>query len=270
MGNTRPQLFGKLNSTTRDGGNIRSVNAIGAPDVKSSRSARVAFALLLVYTVGCAVPSANGNRFLQLDPALLDGTTKPFVPHVGDGPFDSYLAMNLPFEPAEKLARRIEEQFEVSLKNRGEAHITVVTPPEYQRLQPYLSMEQINRLAAHIQTATLTARCVGRATATLDGVEESTYFLVVDAPGLLTLRREIHDAFVAVGGAYSDFDPDAYQPHITLGFTRRDLHERDGAIKDWRSCIAPTRLRRAPQQSFQTVAWTQQTLETILQLGPLG
>jgi len=54
-----------------------------------------------------------------------------------------------------------------------------------------------------------------------------TYFIVVDAPFLKTWRK-------TRWGLNEEKFP--YYPHITLGFTERDLHLQDGAVKDARSC----------------------------------
>lgn len=201
--------------------------------------------LLMLLLTGC---DRQKDPVFDLDTSLLDAHAEAFIPHAGDGPFDTYLAVNLPYPPARKLLREVEARFAVKLKSRGEAHITVITPIEYQRLAQTLDIDAINDLAAeHIQRTAFEISCLGRATATLAGGPESTYFLVVHAPGLEQLRRRIRDEFVRVGGNPSAFDPGSYSPHVTLGFTSRDLHERDGTVKDESTCVAEVRLAENPQ-----------------------
>lgn len=180
---------------------------------------------------------------VHVDASLLQGNTEAFIPHAGDGPFDTYLALNLPYPPVRKLLQDVETQFGVSLKNRGEAHITVVTPIEYQTLASCLDIEAINRMVAEeIQHVPFEILCLGRATATLPSGPESAYFLVVEAPGLRQVRRTIVEALVEAGGDPAVFDPEGYFPHVTVGFSARDLHERDGAVKDESACVAQVRV----------------------------
>ena len=63
------------------------------------------------------------------------------------------------------------------------------------------------------------------------GQNEFTYFVVVQSEDLISIRKKIQDSFVGKGGDKNDFNPLNYFPHITLGFTKRDLHESDGVIK---------------------------------------
>ncbi len=157
------------------------------------------------------------------------------------GPFDSYLAMNLPFSPVKELYQKIQALDGVSLKSRGEAHITVVTPVEYWSiLKPHnITIEQINQIAdlMKIQNSKFDPLCVGRGSVILSGKEENTYFIVVQSNDLVNIRREIQALLVQMGGGATEFNPENFYPHITIGFTSRDLHESDGIIKNTRLCV---------------------------------
>lgn len=193
--------------------------------------------LLLGTLCSCATVSHFDSFRLAAEHLLYDGGSVEFVPHTGTARYASYLAMNLPHTPVATLQRRLETEFETSLISRGEAHITVITPPEYVRLRPYVSMVTINRLAGPLlQTTSFRVLCLGRSQASLNGTRHSTYFLVVDSPGLLNIRRQIAAAYREAGGSAPAFTED-YHPHITIGFTKRDLYANDGAIKDRRSCL---------------------------------
>lgn len=127
---------------------------------------------------------------------------------------------------------RVDRAGQVPLQHRGEAHITWLTPPEYQILLRYLTAQRLESiLQAHALEArsTLNAICVGR----FANSSSETWFVVVESAALLKARTEIHQA---LGAGAADFDPTAFQPHVTLGFHPRDLHAQDGAIKDSRSC----------------------------------
>jgi 2'-5' RNA ligase len=171
---------------------------------------------------------------------LADGTGEPFLKHNGAG-FGSYLAINLPFAPAEKLRKQVEDKAKIKLKNRGESHITVLTPPEFNNIiSKKLSIGQVDAIAAkhHIQKARIDVVCVGR----FSKEGKQVYFVVVSSNPLIEIRQAIAAEFQAAGGEPRAFDPLHFQPHITLGFTDSDLHESDGAIKDERSCIYPVQM----------------------------
>lgn len=159
----------------------------------------------------------------------------PFIEH------ENWLGRNVDFSSIDSLRKQLEQHLGQSLKNRGEAHITIITPPEYDSLKKYLSIQQINALALaeKIQQTSYTPLCMGL------GQKDNlkTYYVVLQSPELLNMRKKIADAFYKKSGTKKDFDPERFYPHITLGFTDRDLHESDGVIKDSHSCrydFAPT------------------------------
>lgn len=165
----------------------------------------------------------------------------PFLAHTGGGAFDNYLTMNLPYAPAEALWKALEQRLAKPLKNRGEAHITLITPPEYTSiLSKVLSMQDINDIASrmNIQSARFTPVCVGRAEAVLEGKPEEAYYVVVRSEDLIAIRRAVFEKYVAKGGAPSLWDPLHCYLHITLGFTKQDLHEEvHGVRKGANSCF---------------------------------
>jgi hypothetical protein len=157
----------------------------------------------------------------------------------------SHLAMNINYAPVAQIRQNIESQIHYELKNRGEAHITVLTPIEYEILKDHLSMAEINSLVVRegIQKSSFKPLCVGRGRLQIDGKEEETYFIVVESQDLKNLREKIREAYVAKGGSVGDFKADIVYPHITLGYSKRDLHFEDGVIKDEHSCIADLKLK---------------------------
>jgi 2'-5' RNA ligase len=163
-----------------------------------------------------------------------------FIPHTEEAPMKAYLAMNLPYPPYQLLLKDVEASEGLSLKNRGEAHITVISPVEYdQILKKHLSIAEIHKVATdfNIQKATFKPVCVGRGEKDLEGKPEKTYFVVVKGDDLIHLRGLVQAAYVKNGGQAQDFDPAKFTPHVTLGYTARDLHVEDGIRKDSGSCI---------------------------------
>lgn len=163
-----------------------------------------------------------------------------FIRHSEDKPMQSYLAMNLSYDRYGRLLHVVEEHEHLHLKNRGEAHITVISPVEYDNvLKRHMNIEEINRIAeaAHIEQTPFQEVCIGRGQKVLQGEAEKTYFVVVKAPGLVRIREMVAAAFAAHGGHPQDFRPEIFFPHVTLGFTSRDLFFEDGVIKNESACI---------------------------------
>ena len=159
---------------------------------------------------------------------------------IGFEPHPNYLSMNLPFAPFSQLHDEVEQSIAHKLITRGEAHITVVTPPEFDVLKAHLAIGDLNRIAGelHLEQSKVDPICIGRATAVLKtGPQaEEVYFVVVKADELLQVRRAIEMLFQKRGGDATAFVASHFTPHVTVGFTQRDLFETDGAIKDVNSC----------------------------------
>jgi 2'-5' RNA ligase len=164
-----------------------------------------------------------------------------FYSHRGDGPFESALAMSIRYEPFKNLRQQLNKALEKDLDYfrgwnvEGEAHITVVTPGEFDNvLKPKMSMKEIEAIADRyeIQKAKISILGVGSGKAFIDGKNEETYFVIVDSYDLRLIRQMIFYEFTRRGGDRSAFDPTWFFPHITVGFTKRDLHETDGILKN--------------------------------------
>ena len=171
---------------------------------------------LLLMTVSFAAPPAG--------PALIL-PAKAFAPEAQDLDHDTYGAINFPFKNFTAALKRAEEIAGGSLNTRGEAHLTVITPPEYQRMDGKLRkmiLSEMKRAAA--REGEIKPLCIGRGEKELNGRNEYTYYIVIDPKGLRAIRERYH---------LSDF-----YPHITLGFTKRDLHLEDGVRKDKSTCLA--------------------------------
>lgn len=170
----------------------------------------------------------------NLKSSAIQAHNSPFISHVGSGLYSNYLAVNLPYKPFAEL----RDSVAFNLKNRGEAHITVLTPPEYNAIKSHLPITRINQMFAHsIQNTKYTPKCIGRGQKSINGKLESTYYVVVESKDLMAIRHKIKNEFVALGGSSDAFDPMKYHPHVTLGFTLRDLHSQDSVVKGMSSCI---------------------------------
>lgn len=185
-------------------------------------------------------------QVLSLNNQIKDGSSVKFKTFSKSSQFGSWLQMNLPFDPMNDLLNQVESLEGVRLKSRGEAHITVVTPVEYwDILKEKISMEEINEVARNfqIQNSNFQIECLGRGEAKIKNKLERTYYVVVSSSDLVDLRSQINEMFISRGGNSSAFNPSDFFPHITLGFTKRDLHESDGILKDSASCLYPIVLK---------------------------
>lgn len=155
-----------------------------------------------------------------------------------------YVAANVPASPVIALRKSVEKTLGGALKNRGEAHVTTITPPEMAVLERKLDANEIQSVAvdAGVQRAALTPRCIGMG----EKGKDRTFFLVVDSSDLIAVRRALAARYIAKGGARGDFEPDKFFPHVTLGFTKRDLFEQDGVVKSVASCPKPAGLEVQP------------------------
>ena len=212
--------------------------------------------ILLALKLFACTPSRTADRAelpksdasYTLDASILDGGSAPFIKHEDDKPFGSYLAMNLPYAPVKSLFDEIERTGGQSLITRGEAHITVVTPVEFDKvLKKHLSISEISKIAldAEIQSATFDIVCLGKSELVVGNERLTTYFVVVTALQLLEIRTAVQQAYIKAGGAADEFSPEGFYPHITVGFSKRDLHFEDGILKDKSACTADLLVRIA-------------------------
>lgn len=176
----------------------------------------------------------------NLDPSIHNTASLPYISHYDPNGMNSYATMEVPFKPVADVRIQLEAQLQQSLKNRGEAHITVITPVEYTKaLRHYINMKEIDQLAiqSHLQASTFKVLCLGRGTAKIGTSMEYTYYIVIDSTHLQNFRILVNQLFLDRGGDPSAFNPYKYYPHITLGFTKMDLHESHGVIKNTSTCI---------------------------------
>ncbi len=193
--------------------------------------------LIFSVFVICVAAFAEATK-IPLSSAIRSTQSTPFITHTDNSKFGSYLVMNLPYTPLKELHARLEKIQKVKLKNRGEAHITVITPVEFSEvLAPVgVTIQEINEIATQldIQKSSFDIICLGRS----NKDKLATYYIVVKSEDLLKLRGQVEQLYLSKGGSLGTFSAKKFYPHITVGFTKRDLHESDGAIKDEQSCIA--------------------------------
>jgi 2'-5' RNA ligase len=147
------------------------------------------------------------------------------------GCFGSYISLNISYTEVSNVFKQIQTA-QRNLKNRGEAHITLLTPPEFQNLfvKNKISM---NRLREKINESFSAANI----SFTVESIGSghigklSTYFLIVRSNDLEKLRESL--AELLPDNDRTEFLKTGFYPHITLGFNKRDLHISEGIRKDF-------------------------------------
>ncbi len=210
----------------------------------------IVIALFGVFSwAACAAPRSEPLvHKISISREIFVNSNQPFISHHDAGPFGKALAMNVNYDPVKEVRSELEKQLGYKLKIftgwnlSGEAHITTITPLEYTNVfSSFVSIQELDDIARaqNIQSADLQIQGIGRGTKLIDGRMEETYFIVVHSECLLKIRREIYRLFVSRGGDAKAWDSEHFFPHITMGFTLRDLHEADGVIKDKAHSLDP-------------------------------
>lgn len=166
-----------------------------------------------------------------------------FIEHTGPGEWDNYLMMNLAFPPVAEVFKQLLVKEKTQLTSRGEAHLTIITPVEYWkvlRLAPAeITMNEINDLArkSKIQSLSFKPICVGEASAPVEEKTERTFYIVVESKEVMKLRETIRQLYLSRGGEPKMFNSsEGFYPHITVGFTKKDLYESDKVRKNKETC----------------------------------
>lgn len=173
-----------------------------------------------------------------------------FYSHQGPGEFDNTLAMSIEYTQILNLRNQVSRvigrplNFFTGWNIHGEAHITVVTPVEFDQVlkKVNITMNEIEAIAKRyeIQQSRLNILGIGSAKRTINNEEHETFFIIVDSENLRLIRQQVFYLFVKRGGDRSLFDPTWFFPHITLGFTKdRDLHESHGVYKNLKFSFDP-------------------------------
>lgn len=130
--------------------------------------------------------------------------------------------MSLDYEAVRPIYDQLNSRFG-PLSNRGDAHITVLTPTEFSNgLNRVLSINEINKIATdmNIQSSPFEVLCVAKQSqfGSKLGKKSAVYNLLVKSDAISKIRTAIFNAYTAKGGDPSNFYPEYYLPHITLGF----------------------------------------------------
>ncbi len=149
-----------------------------------------------------------------------------------------WVGIPMPYGPVEKIREEVEKRKGKKLQHRSEAHITVITPAEMRILSQTIKVNTVEKVVVKesAMKAPVKVLCLKKVTVVLGKATEESWFISVSSPELLEFRKQVWRRFVANGGLPDDFQWKRWSPHITVGFTSRDLHDEDRISKEKADC----------------------------------
>ncbi|KAG0261511.1 hypothetical protein BG011_000975 [Mortierella polycephala] len=208
--------------------------------------------LALVASTVLAAPNdnkhGNQNKAIVMNKKVLQTSKVPFIPHSGTDLFSNWVGLNVDFKyvkPVFDLVSSTPSLGNGTLISRGEAHVTIILPTEYdQILKPAgVTIQELNAMASRknrLQRSRIRLECLGRVQVVTksDGeFQQSLQIILKDYKDLIRYRKEVFKLYVKKGGNPALFAPDNFQPHITIGFKNRDIFIEDGVYKGKNACI---------------------------------
>lgn len=166
--------------------------------------------------------------------------------HFGEKDWQGTLAMNIDYAPIKEVRRRVESsiylgnplKFLTAWEAEGEAHITTITPIEYQECMwsekrgiEVLHMKDIEKIALEnsIQSSEIKIEGLGFGKKKFGDRHQldETHFVIVSSGNLLEIRVEVYEQYLKKGGKKDCWSPNVFYPHITVGYTHKDIHFPD-------------------------------------------
>ncbi|CAO3700796.1 unnamed protein product [Rhizopus microsporus] len=154
---------------------------------------------------------------------------------------DSWLGMSIDFKYIKPVFEELNSTA-TPLLNRGESHITIISPPEFAVLASAgVTIEQVNDIARKnkIQSSKFKIVCLGKEDVVINNVRKIVYQIIIKSEDLVKIRREIFKLYVQKKGNTALFDPESFWPHITVGFTSSDVFLEQGVYKGANVCYRP-------------------------------
>lgn len=137
-----------------------------------------------------------------------------------------YWSLEINHKQVESIRHALEKWLGYSLKHRTETHITLITPPEWTTLSA-LALQPSSPPSWPKGPHPFRVLCLAE---TKNSSQLATYYLVVEMNQAFAWREKLF--------SQKGLIPPAYFPHITIGFTERDLHLKDGIPnKDQSQCL---------------------------------
>ncbi len=155
---------------------------------------------------------------------------------------DGALIRSIHYPSVNALIPQLNSLYKLNLEDRREAHITIITPPEFQLSlsKVFTVNEMLNRYSHNIQQLPFEIECVGSRKSS--NCQNQVFYLVVKSPELTSIRYDLaQEANLRARsqGIPSVFKPEAFWANITIGYIKGDVFE---FTKGPESCLTDTRL----------------------------
>ncbi|KAG0246507.1 hypothetical protein BG011_002410 [Mortierella polycephala] len=198
----------------------------------------------MALVVSTVLASPKHSDTIVINKKVLNTAKAPFVTNNGTELLTNWVGLNVDFQyvkPVFDFVNATQSIANGSLISYGEAHVTVILPPEYDNiLHPAsVTIDELNALATHknrLQSAKFGLECLGRVQA-VSTPDNAVQIILKDYDDIIAYREDVFKLYVKKGGNPALFDPWNFTPHITLGFRHRDIFVEDGIYKGKNACI---------------------------------
>jgi 2'-5' RNA ligase len=165
--------------------------------------------------------------------------TMPFSSQYSE---DGALIRSIHYSSVNALIPQLNSLFNLDLEDRKEAHITVVTPTEFQSslIKVFTVNEMLARYSSHIQDLPFEVVCVGSRISS--NGQNLVFYLVVKSAELSEIRFDLAQEAKFRAQAQNIplvFKPEAFWAHITIGYIKGDVFEFS---KGPESCLSDVKL----------------------------
>jgi hypothetical protein len=143
----------------------------------------------------------------------------------------NYISLDLEYGEYQKILNNLDSFLSTKLNNRGEAHITVITPPEFKIVSSVVDASTVHQEWENWPKKSFKQICLGEGKLYEKDQLLKTYYIVVESSDLLEFRNDLKKKY-----NIKNFSADVFYPHITIGFTVKDLHLEQGVVKNKKSC----------------------------------
>ncbi|KAG0047672.1 hypothetical protein BGZ83_007316 [Gryganskiella cystojenkinii] len=197
-------------------------------------------------------PNHHHQKPIVINKKVFNTGKIPFQPHNGTALFTNWVGLTVDFKYVKPIFDIVNSTASfnnhTALLSRGESHITVIQPPEFDNiLHPAgVTIEELNAIATNpkrpLQKAKFEIECLGRVQVVSkpDNVyQQSLQIILKNYQDVVAYRQEVSDLYVKKGGNPALFYAANFLPHITLGFKHRDIFVEDGVYKGKNACIYP-------------------------------
>lgn len=155
---------------------------------------------------------------------------------------DGALIRNVDYFSVNALIPQLNSLYKLNLEDRREAHITVITPPDFKSglTKLFTVNEMLNRYSASIQGMPFHVVCVGSRTSS--DRKKQVFYLVVKSNKLSNIRFDLAKEAKLRAAALNIplvFKPENFYPHITIGYVNDDVFEFS---KEPESCLKDVKL----------------------------